>query len=225
MNDAVTQLMLLLLNPWNGVVAVGVILGVEVLKYTAPTFFAGRGNRLLRIICVAGCVVGYQVPGPWIDAEALFQVKLVIGGIVGGMATMAWAIVADALKFFRRHDPEPKIGWLEAAKKWATIIGAILAAISGFYGAWFKPETGAKNAYQVTSKAIDDLRAQVTEQDKACAINAAVSTQRLDAIEKELTRRLAYRPKAAAKASASQSMEMMVDDMAVQMPAAEDVFK
>jgi hypothetical protein len=192
-----------LLNPWNGVVAVSTLMVIEVLKYTAPGFFGndGGGNRWLRLMCVIGCALGYQAPGPW-DAGG-WVMNLFIGGLVGMAATIGYAAAASVVRFCRTAEPEPEqaIKWSEAAKKWVAVIGALIAALSGVYAAWLKPETRARESYEITSQAVEALSQDVTKLvaavnelkdlpeahnalDKYVAVELAKVTQRLDDMQR-----------------------------------------
>jgi hypothetical protein len=167
-------------------------------------------------MCVAGCIVGYFVPGPWIDVEASFVARLFLGGFLGLLTTFGYEIIAGGIGLFKRlikrKDAEKEAkaagAWLDTAKKLGAILGVMAAAISGFYGAWFKPENGAQAAYQVTSEGIEALSKDVQRLtvltaensaarialDKEVAISVAKLTQRLDDIEKVMERRMSYKP-------------------------------
>ena len=237
------QLLTPLLNPWNGVVAISTILAIEVLKYTAPVFFGndGRGNRLLRLMSVGGCALGYQIPGPWTAGD--WTMNLFVGGLVGMVSTLGYALVADAVKFFRTKDPRPEqaIKWSEAAKKWATVIGALAAALSGVYAAWFKPEVRAREGYEITAAAVEVLSRDVSNiseslndmiqahnhLDKNLSVELAKVVQRLDDFEDMAKRRYAYEAKPTVvieRRSAPMDHPPPVDEN-IQMPTAFEVFK
>jgi len=187
-------LQILLLNPWNAVVAVSMLVAIEVLKYTSPVFFAGRGNRLLRIMCVAGCVAGYQIPGPWDSGDLVMN--LFVGGFVGGVTTVGYALFADAFGFLKTKSPEEAGSWLDVAKKLGTTIIGLIIAASGIYGAWLRPETKARDGYELTSKAVELLSQDLNELAKVgdeartqTRVDLAVLTQRLDDVCERLDRR------------------------------------
>jgi hypothetical protein len=129
---------------------------------------------------------------------------------------MGFEFIGGVINVFKRlvvrknADKEAKAAgaWIETTKKLGTVLGLIAAGISGFYGAWFKPEDKAQAAYEVTSEGIEALSRDVhrltimTTQansamigmDKMVAVELAKLTQRLDYMESELEDRLSYEP-------------------------------
>jgi len=176
------------------------------------------------------------------------QVKVVVGGLIGGVTTIGYALVADFVKFLRRRDPSAETAdrWSESAKKWVTVLGALAAAVSGFYGAWFRPETGAKKSYVVTAEAIETLSRDVealqtalTRIDKSLSIDLAVMAQRVEDMERVMERRLSYRPArkevvvpepevlmdvTTVEATADKGPRIKKNGAQIQMPAAREVF-
>jgi hypothetical protein len=189
-----------LLNPWNGVVAVATLLVIEVLKTSFPALFAGAGNRWLRPMCVVGCALGYQIPGPWATEDMDFWLRLFVGGLVGAASTIGYATARALVKKITTRTQKSV---LNAIKKWTAVLGALAAAVSGVYGAWFRPESGAKQSYELMSQAIEELSADVdklhksdTVMDKTMAVELARMGQRLNDMQKLLELKLAYEPRA-----------------------------
>lgn len=189
-----------LLNPWNGIVAIATLLVIEVVKSAFPQHFVngGAGNRLLRPLCVLGCGIGYQIDGPWITGDMDPWLRLFVGGLIGAATTIGYAAARVAVK---KVTAQTRDEVLKAIKKWAAVLGALAAAVSGVYGAWFRPETGAKQSYELLSQAVETLSSDVARlsasdatMDKNMAVELARMGQRLDDMQAILEAKLAYEP-------------------------------
>jgi hypothetical protein len=189
-----------LINPWNGIVAIATLLVIEVVKSAFPAQFVNgnAGNRLLRPLCVVGCAVGYQIDGPWITGDMDPWLRLFVGGLVGAATTIGYA---GARTLVKKITTRTEKSVLDAIKKWTAVLGALAAAVSGVYGAWFRPESGAKQSYELMSQAIEELSADVdklhksdTTMDKTMAVELARMGQRLDDMQALLEAKLAYEP-------------------------------
>jgi hypothetical protein len=93
-----------LINPWNAAVVLVVVLAIELLKRSFKEFFSNGnlGNKMLRFMCVGGCIVGYFVPGPWIDSAATFVPRLFMGGLLGLATTMGFEFIGGVINVFKR---------------------------------------------------------------------------------------------------------------------------
>ena len=196
-----------LINPWNGVVAIATLLVIEVVKSAFPHHFVNGhgGNRWLRPLCVLGCGIGYQIDGPWITGDMDPWLRLFVGGLVGAATTIGYAFVRVIVK---KATAQTKDNVLQSIKKWAAVIGALTAAVSGVYGAWFRPESKAKDSYELVAKAVElmsrdldavnermgQLSRADTQMDKNMAVELARMGQRLDDVQGLLEARFAYKP-------------------------------
>lgn len=102
-----------------------------------------------------------------------------------------------------KDEAETASAWFETVLKLLALIAALAGAGSGIYAAWFKPETKAREAYTITSGAVESLakdlekvNAALTKSveahnalDKSVAVELAKIGQRLEAIEKATGRR------------------------------------
>ena len=93
-----------------------------------------------------------------------------------------------------RDEAETASAWFETALKLIALVVALAGAGSGIYAAWFKPETKAREAYTITSGAVESLakdlekvNAALTKNveaqnalDKTMAVELAKVNQRLD---------------------------------------------
>lgn len=189
-----------LINPWNGVVAIATLLVIEVIKSAFPDQFINGhgGNRWLRPMCLIGCAVGYQIDGPWITGDMDVWLRIFVGGLVGAATTVGYAGVRALVKKVTAQTQE---NVLKAIKKWAAVLGALAAAVSGVYGAWFRPESKAKQSYELMAEAIEALSSDVarlsasdTDMDKNMAVELARLNQRLDDMQELLKTKLEYKP-------------------------------
>ena len=93
-----------------------------------------------------------------------------------------------------KDEAETASAWFETALKLVALIIALAGAGSGIYAAWFKPETKAREAYTLTSDAVESLAKDVAKidealrksveahnaLDKAVSVDLAKVNQRLD---------------------------------------------
>jgi hypothetical protein len=196
-----------LINPWNGIVAIATLLVIEVIKSAFPHHFVNGhgGNRWLRPLCLLGCGIGYQIDGPWITGDMDPWLRLFVGGLVGAATTVGYAGVRVIVK---KATAQTKDEVLKSIKKWAAVIGALAALVSGVYGAWFKPEAKAKDSYELVAKAVELVSADLarvnerintlsradTTLDKNMAVELARMGQRLDDMQGLLELKFAYKP-------------------------------
>lgn len=221
MSEELTVLVHLIANPWNVVLGFCVWAGIQVVKSMVPAFAEnGSLHHTLRFACVGACTICYFVPGPWTDSDMDPGTKLILGIIVGTVTTIGHGMVSDGRKFLakllsRRGEAQGMAkdvdALVESGKGMGKVLGAILIAFSGVYGAWLKPEndTKAKAAYEVTEQGIESLSSDIADidarmklvtgahntLDRQTAISMALLRKRLDAVESELkSRSRAYQP-------------------------------
>lgn len=97
-----------------------------------------------------------------------------------------------------KDEAETASAWFETALKLIALVVALAGAASGIYAAWFKPETKAREAYTITSGAVESLAKDLEKVnkaleksieahnalDKAVSVDLAKINQRLDDFEK-----------------------------------------
>lgn len=210
MGDQYLALTQLILNPWNAVLGFCVWAGIQVLKSVSAVFRDGGGlHHTLRLACVAACTACYFIPGPWVDAGLDPGLKVILGLMTGTATTIAHGLVADGRKFSARFlrrakTAEAAVRDIEAmiagGKRLAAGAAAAGVAFSGVYGAWFRPESEARAAYEVTGAGIELLSADVddlddwlgeltaahNDLDRNTAIELVLLGKRLEQLEAEL---------------------------------------
>jgi len=135
--------------------------------------------------------------------------------------------------FVRTKDEAETAGaWLETGLKLVAIIAALTGAGTGVYAAWFRPETKAREAYVVTSVAVEEMKTTIGKiaeghdtLDRHVAIELAKINQRLDDFEKMARRRYAYEPSAAGTVVVEERAAPLNIRQQQSMPAAAKVFE
>lgn len=232
----------LVTSPWNLVLAVCVWSTIQTLKSLVPVFRnGGRWHQTLRLQSVLACVLAYQIPGPWVDPALPLATRVVLGVIVGTVTTVVHGLVSDAHRSLTRsRNPNADFSAaLDNVKKFGAVIAACLAGASGIYGAWLKPETKARDSYELLSEAVQtvDKRVAVLVEahnalDKHSAVEIELLRARVTALESELVRRGGYRlPERVSVGTRDLSLSAqldgdgLADGAKINLPESGEVFK